>query len=972
MSDKQNIIEALDLEDFMDFLKTLFEALDFHNLRIIDDIILAEESGKLANINRAFYVTTSLLSGNIDIESLSNRLIEVKKKYDPSILTIVTNKNISNGFKTSINNFLANYTLEFLGRDELIPKFDKYAQDIWSHDDMQLLDYEKKFQERINEDNQLRILHLPQDKYERLLNIFISPSLEKIEENAPTHTFMRKRICMEDIINNSKSCIISGISGSGKSTILKNIGLQLIKQNSGSELNGKKKFLPIYVASTDILDSSLNIEETLKVQLSNVFGKDIKFREVADKYNIVVLVDSIDEFEEDTKKRIIKKLTNFISSRGIKFYLGTREADTSKDYIDGEKVQTVMLSKFNLEQIKRFINAFLPDNVKANDLLDSLRENKILERLPITPLTLSLISILYDENDYEVPATITDIYKNFNDLIVGRSVVSAKIEFIDVSFRERILSIYAYNLMKKVNHEPFTKEEFINYFCDYYDGKSLPIKNANLVEVLNYIIDNTGILYVKDRKWVCFSHDSYMEYYAAIEIFYYHRDQEKLLVDNFFDVMWQNVAVFYAGITKDMDQFALAIEKKLTKANRLVEFISGVQGAGYLLQALYQSDNKVRKQIVKTALDLVLETNEVFKKFSTFNNNLFRNYKLPIILALNFFHFYQMFNSLTLKEPLSLTFQDLQEEYEKIINGKADPNRLGAIGFKLIEIAFTMDSKRINDNKKLEYVISQDRLLKDPTLTALITLSFDLLGKDKYKELAKEVKRESVPIQPLLNKLISDPTGKVRFSLLDTVRPDRKVTIFVEGQTDVALLEQAYFVLTNGSSPYWTAKMATENGNTGSASAVGKAIEQAINYVNDDNLFIGMFDHDKAGLGEYRRLNRDYKEIEKDSIKQRINYNIYLLCIPVPGEMSQYVQEKQDFNFFEIEHYFGHDFLRSHNMISDKEVIPGVYEIRDSHKTNFAQEISKIEKPETFKYFKDLFLKIDSICDCKGQIDYVI
>lgn len=78
--------------------------------------------------------------------------------------------------------------------------------------------------------------------------------------------------------------------------------------------------------------------------------------------------------------------------------------------------------------------------------------------------------------------------------------------------------------------------------------------------------------------------------------------------------------------------------------------------------------------------------------------------------------------------------------------------------------------------------------------------------------------------------------------------------------------------------------------------------------------------------------------------------------------MSQYIQEKQDFNFFEIEHYFGQEFLRSHNMISDKEVIPGVYEIRDSHKTNFAQEMSRIKNPETFKYFKDLFLKIDSIC----------
>jgi len=66
---------------------------------------------------------------------------------------------------------------------------------------------------------------------------------------------------------------------------------------------------------------------------------------------------------------------------------------------------------------------------------------------------------------------------------------------------------------------------------------------------------------------VCFSHDSYMEYYAAVEIFNYYRSKEQLLIDNFFDPMWQNTAVFYAGITKDMDDFATKINDKLKKGD---------------------------------------------------------------------------------------------------------------------------------------------------------------------------------------------------------------------------------------------------------------------------------------------------------------------------------------------------------------------------------------------------------------------
>ena len=96
--------------------------------------------------------------------------------------------------------------------------------------------------------------------------------------------------------------------------------------------------------------------------------------------------------------------------------------------------------------------------------------------------------------------------------------VSSRIEFVDISFKERILSLYALHLLEKEQHIPLTKEEFFIFFENYFKEKTLPIKKGTLREVLDYLIDNTGVLIIKDNKWVQFSHDSYMEYYGALEV----------------------------------------------------------------------------------------------------------------------------------------------------------------------------------------------------------------------------------------------------------------------------------------------------------------------------------------------------------------------------------------------------------------------------------------------------------------------
>lgn len=969
-ANKVEIIESLNLEKLMIALVQLLKVTNFEDVTENNNYITAIGKSSFTEIKHMFVLSTLRLSSisEDDIDDFMKQIKELQENESANVVTIVSQFHISKGARTNIEAKLRHIKFNYLDRDDLIKYIDQYNDSFWRHEDAELLAYEKSFIHQLENENQLKKLRLSNDKYQKLVNLYIQPTLSTNEEDPRTHTYHRKRVDVDGIIKEPMCVFIGGMSGTGKTTLLKNIGLKLLAMNDNEK--GKLK-LPIFVTSTDLLEYNRNINDVVLSKVKNYLPYN-KLQELSDNYEVCVLVDSIDEFEEKERTEILRVLLNNYINKGVKFYIASRASSLDEENLPIKgKIKEYDINNFTQEQIKRFVMALLPNEEKTNSLMDSLRENKILEKLPITPLTLSLITIIYDEQDYEIPATVTDIYKQFNNIINGRNIISTKFEFVDVSFRERVLSIYGLYLLETVNHEPMERKEFVSYFKDFYRGKSLTFEYEQIEDVLEYILNNTGILYLKEDNRVRFAHDSYMEFYAAVEIFNYHREKEDLIVTNFFDLMWQNVAVFYAGMTKDMESFADKINNKLKQASKFIEYISGIQGAGYLLQALYMTDNKKRRDIILTSLDLALETNEFFKKMSTINETMFKNYKLPIVQLLNFLHFYEMFNSLTLREPLTMSFELLRNEYEYILNENGvDKTKLPSIGYKLIELAFTLDSKRLNNQDALNYVIEQSALLRDSNLYSLVWLSLDFLNKTNYKELRQTVANDALKIQPLLTTLKDDPTGKIRFSPMDTITPNRKVKLFVEGRSDALILEHAFMTLTGGRSPYWNVKMATSNGETGSSAEVTNAIEAAINYKDEYSFIIGLYDHDAAGLKEFCRLKNNYDEIEKRCLKQRKDSNIFIMCLPIPAEMIHYEQEKQEFNFFEIEHYFGYEYLKQKNMIKEREILANVFEIKDNKKIQFANDVCKETDITVFKYFVDLFKKIDRITGV--DIDYLI
>ena len=304
----------------------------------------------------------------------------------------------------------------------MIKLIDDNYSDFWKHEDLMLIEYEKQFCQKNSEENELKRLKIFNDKYQKLLDIYIEPRISHFYENKATNTPVRKTVTLDELLRCSKAILLSGEAGTGKSTLLKKIGQKLIEENVNISVN---KNVPIFLTVTEIYENDYKIAQLITQKVEKSF-QSITLNDFKETYRTIVLVDSIDELDEENQKNILQELNKLSEKFNVRYIIGTRNSDKLMALSEKSNFENYSIARFNTDQMRKFISKFfLGESQKAENLLDALRENRIIDKLPITPLTLSLISILYEEKNFEIPATIADIYDNFNSLIIeiGRAHV---------------------------------------------------------------------------------------------------------------------------------------------------------------------------------------------------------------------------------------------------------------------------------------------------------------------------------------------------------------------------------------------------------------------------------------------------------------------------------------------------------------------------------------------------------------------
>lgn len=429
-----------------------------------------------------------------------------------------------------------------------------------------------------------------------LSSSFVSPWVSEIE--APSslteemiETFRTRRLPFQDleqVVEERKRVLLIGDPGTGKTTALAKIALDIFEKCIGVITSDKgiaQLEIPISVKAGDLV--SKDIEELIET--------DLPAGPARERVNIkVILVDGLDEVRVDKRAEIVVKLDTFCKSHNYGLVVSTRKVEALKDAIT--PFRQYELLPFEYKQAMAFVRRFVEDPELLSIIDEGLRRKDL--KMSLTPLALELL-IQVASVEKEIPASTTEIFERFTDGVLGRFDAAKGIQSVFEYFiKKRFLAELAWSEFYLKDRLIISYKDF-NGFVQIYAQKYGRV-GQKLDQFISEII-RAGILEVGDT--VSFRHRSFLEFCSAFRLAQHRADHENLNEDVasiYFDLMWTEIAFFYIGILREVSE---QIVQKLDDYDES-QFEFKLQKAliGRLLQAGWDTPSNIKLIALEVAL----------------------------------------------------------------------------------------------------------------------------------------------------------------------------------------------------------------------------------------------------------------------------------------------------------------------------------------------------------------------------------
>lgn len=689
--------------------------------------------------------------------------IEQKKKIPINKVKVVTNQHFSSGAKEKVfeSNPDDRANVDFWDDERLIAFIDEYYPKFWVKGSKQYKKYIERLQERIKVDSLVKSLSLNNKKVERILNNAIEPRLsERITNEDGSIKMVQKSA--NTIISIPDNSIIIGEPGAGKSTLFKTLSNEIITQNS---LRNNQDFYPIILTFKEIEQSDFNIEKAIENFFNREWNSDllIDWKNIIQTESCAIFIDALDELPViSSKEKALESLKAFREEHpNIKIICSSRPSDYLFHNCETIGFRYLEIEQLNGRQVQQFLNNYFgEDIIKSKSLLKSLKDSAILEKLPKTPLTIALITILFDEKEVEIPATITDLYEMFVNLLIGKTEPKDNVELIEIGIKHRLLCHIAKHLHTNLIQK-LTRQELFDVLLQYSTERGQPL---DIDKIIDELLDQVGLLFINSKGEIAFKHQSFQEYFTAYEIFHHRQSDRKLFINNFNDLWWQNVAIFYAGMTKDaptlLDEILEASEPK-----NLSELISNTGGVGKLLQALFNTPIEQRKKGVLRGVENTNKSIEHIIEIDSKETEFWKNFSKYGLMQIFGGWFKHNFWSITLNEPLKQQFDDLLPLISK---EELKPEERFRVEYNLFLISAILASDDFRKFEPLRQLVEIAKL-NDLELLATVDTHLKMLHKfipehfktdEDLKKVIKKIKKRIQVIPEFADK-VNTPLKKL-------------------------------------------------------------------------------------------------------------------------------------------------------------------------------------------------------------------
>jgi len=552
---------------------------------------------------------------------------------------------------------------------------------------------------------------------EPLIGTFQLP--EKIDENSILKIIESQRVNFSEfssIIEKYKKIILIGDPGSGKTLALKKIALDRYKKATIKLTSGKRrKKIPIslFIKASDFQDI-MSFKSLLEFKFKN---KNLISNFVIDS----IMIDGLDEVLHEKRLSILESATKISKEKNISVIITSRKIDILETPPSG--YQIFELLPFEVGQaIKLFTKL-----IKDKQLLSSLKEGilDIQDKLIMNPLSLTLLIELV-KSYKEIPASITELYERFTDLIFGRYDKEKGIETIfNYIVKKKFMSEFTYNEFYKKNRMEVPLSDY-NDFLDKYVTKFSWDKKK--LEEFTREIERAGLIGID--KFVYFRHKTFLDFFIALHIFDNRENidnLEPLISKLHYSDIWEDVAFFYVGHKREISIEILDII--FSKKEDDIFIILDKLLIGRLLQAAWHSNNETKFHGISKAVNYIPAFREKLESISLISGKNIPKIFLDFLVVLfSEFSFRSFF-----------LFNVSKEVFYSILN---NPNKNSPIILmSLLASHFNKLEKKERDEMINKILETSDKFLsiEDQARTLFSLLIIE--RKDKDKSLKKTLER---------------------------------------------------------------------------------------------------------------------------------------------------------------------------------------------------------------------------------------
>ncbi len=377
-------------------------------------------------------------------------------------------------------------------------------------------------------------------------------TLWKEQEDFPAH----------QLLANHKNILIVGKPGIGKTTFLKTVILDSIAKRSATSP------IPVYLPLKNISRAALSILEAIGQEMTPFGISSGEINHLLDQGQLLILLDGLDEVSKENIPAMQGAIEAFQKQyTNNQYIVSSRAAAFEKDF---EHFSTYEVADFGDQQILSFVKNWFLDEERATICFRDINNDASVKELARVPLLLTLICIAYEEKKI-IPANRGVLYKIAIDILLeqwdrSRGIIRQNNQYKSLNAPAKIA------LYTSLAHKMFQERQlFIDldllsrYLADFLQAAGLDQRispEAGLLDFINTLIYQHGLIFYQARRVVAFAHLSFLEHFQARAIRQLpEQDIEQIITEKAFNSDWVEVVNHVIGLSasKEIENYLLIV-----------------------------------------------------------------------------------------------------------------------------------------------------------------------------------------------------------------------------------------------------------------------------------------------------------------------------------------------------------------------------------------------------------------------------